>query len=109
MGKKENNLKNRLKNKGMSVRLQIESFKLNGDKGSGVPKLSLENLKITLCLRIRLLVSFDAMSKSWKCTSVNGIKLKLISFKGPYGLPRTVVATILTMLKPLIRKSLSQV
>ena len=92
---------------GCAVRLQVDNFKLNGDKGSGVPKLSLEILKVTLNIRLTLLLYYDSNAKVWKCKSGEGLKIKLVSFKGPYGLPRTLVATILTILKPLIRKSIA--
>jgi hypothetical protein len=93
---------------GVSVRLKVDFFKLNGDKGSGVPKLSLDSLRVTLTVRLSIVLDFDPVTKRWSCNSTSGLKLKLLTFKGPYGLSRTLVATILTMVKPLIRRAISE-
>jgi len=91
-------------NEGLCLRLKADGFKLAGDKGKGVPKIKLSELKITLQIKVEITLTFDSASKQWK-TSAKDFVITLLAFRGPFGISRTLVATILTLVKPLIRKA----
>ncbi len=75
---------------GVTARVKIEGFKLVGDKGKGVPKISFDNLNITVAFSVMLKLSYDQVSNQWRLPKSDLI-LKIISFKGPYGLNRRYV------------------
>lgn len=72
---------------GVTVQLRIESFKLTGDKGTKVPGIRFDNLKLTVSLSLGMVLSFDTATKKWALPA-NKFDLKILSFKGPYGLNR---------------------
>lgn len=72
---------------GINVRLQLDGFKMVGDRGKSIPKLKMETVKVTLTLRISFCFNFDVKSNSWK-SSPKTFKLDLINFRGPYGISK---------------------
>lgn len=88
--------------KGMSVRLKLEGFKLAGDRGKGIPKLNLSTVTVTLVLTVSMIVDFNPKTCKWNATSKNFI-IKLLSFKGPYGISKSVMSAILMVVTPIIR------
>lgn len=85
------------------MRLKVEGFKLAGDKGKSIPKLKFENLKVSLGLSCRVTFVYDDIKAQWTCKTFN---LKLLSFKGPYGITRGIVGAILSLVTPLIKSSI---
>jgi hypothetical protein len=71
-----------------------EGFRLVGDKGKKVPKLGFENLKLSVSLTLQMTLSFDPNTKKWIMPS-KGFNLKVLSFKGPYGINRRCVWLLL--------------
>lgn len=71
----------------MTVQFRAEGFKLAGDKGKKIPKLAFENLKLAVSLTLQMTLSFDTNTKKWLLPS-KGFNLRILSFKGPYGINR---------------------
>eukprot|EP01038_Epipyxis_sp_PR26KG_P004366 gene4366-6177_t len=90
---------------GITIKLQIEGFKLAGDRGKGVPKLKLDSLHVTIGLIVVLSLSFDMKTNKWICHSKN-FKIDIVSFKGPYGLSRSIVSMVMSLINPIIRSQL---
>ena len=81
-------------NNGVTIEFRIENFKLVGDKGKKIPKLQFENLKLAVSLQLHMTLSFDINTKKWLLPS-KGFHLKILSFKGPYGINRRYSGSIL--------------
>ena len=92
---------------GVTVKCKLEGFKLHGDRGSKVPKLAFENLKLQVGLTLAMKITYDMEKQSWSLPA-NRFNLKIISFKGPYGLNRSIVGMVLSFLTPIIRAKLIQ-
>lgn len=90
---------------GVAARAKLEGFKLVGDKGSGVPKLAFDNLTVTVAFSVTLRLHYDAKSAKWMLPK-SDFKLKIISFKGPYGLNGSIVSLVVSLLTPTIRYQL---
>jgi len=92
---------------GVTIKCKLEGFKLHGDRGSKVPKLTFENLKLHVGLTLAMKITYDMEKQSWSLPA-NRFNLKIISFKGPYGLNRSIVGMVLSFLTPIIRAKLIQ-
>jgi len=88
--------------KGVSIRLKAEGFKLAGDKGKGIPKLSMSSIKLTLVLVANILIDYDHKLSKWVTSSKN-FSIKIISFKGPYGTSKSIMGAILSVITPTLR------
>lgn len=88
--------------KGVSIRLKAEGFKLAGDKGKGIPKLSMSSIKLTLVLVANILIDYDHKLSKWVTNSKN-FSIKLVSFKGPYGTSKSIMGAILSIITPTLR------
>ncbi|KAJ1400243.1 hypothetical protein B484DRAFT_243498 [Ochromonadaceae sp. CCMP2298] len=87
--------------RGVSVQLCVESFRLVGDRGRGVPKLNFDSLRIRLSLSLSLCLTFDK-KKGWQLPA-SGFDLKILSFKGPYGINRyTLYICLCICIKPFL-------
>ena len=94
-----------MNNTGINIRIKAEGFKLAGDKGKRIPKIKMDNLKVTLSLKINIIINFDINSNKW-VTNPKEFKVELLSFKGPYGLTQSMVGAILSLVTPMIRTKL---
>jgi hypothetical protein len=90
---------------GLTVRLKAEGFKLVGEKGTHVPKIALANINVTAVVRVAITLVFHPRTKKWS-SSAQQFQVQLLSFKGPVGLGRTIVGTILSLVVPMIREKL---
>jgi hypothetical protein len=72
---------------GVIARLKVEGFKLAGDRGSGVPKLAFDSISITIAFSVSVRLYYDLKKQKWMLPKTD-FSLKIISFKGPYGLNR---------------------
>lgn len=77
-------------NSGVTVQFRAEGFKLAGDRGKNVPKLAFDNLKLAVSLTLNMVLSFDPNTKKWLLPA-KGFNLRILSFKGPYGINRRYV------------------
>jgi len=92
---------------GVTIKCKLEGFKLKGDRGTKVPKLNFENLKLQVGLTLTMKITYDMEKQCWSLPA-NRFNLKIISFKGPYGLNRSIVGMVLSFLTPIIRAKLIQ-
>ncbi|KAJ1408258.1 hypothetical protein B484DRAFT_403590, partial [Ochromonadaceae sp. CCMP2298] len=65
-----------------------------------MPMLNTTNTSMGLSLTMAL--SYDIQKQRWALPS-KGFDLKILSFKGPYGINRSVVGAILSLVTPMIR------
>lgn len=70
---------------GMVLTAKFEGFKLAGDSGTGVPKLKLDSVLVTIGLHVSIALDFNIAQRKWFTTPKN-FRLEILSFKGPYGL-----------------------
>eukprot|EP01035_Chromulina_nebulosa_P017380 gene17380-22928_t len=89
-------------NEGFKIILKADGFKLAGDKGKRIPKLRMESLKVTVSLTASLIISYDIKSSTW-ISNPKDFKLELLSFKGPYGITKSMVGIMLSIISPTIR------
>lgn len=87
------------------MRLKIGGFKLRGDSGKGVPPISLESVKVTVTIRVTVMLTFSVSQQKWTSSAQN-FKVEMIKFKGPFGLSRNVVAGVLSIVTPILRGQL---
>ena len=87
------------------MRLKIGGFKLKGDRGKGVPRIFLDSVKVTVTLRVTIMLTYHVKSKQW-VSSAQNFKVEMIKFKGPFGLSRSVVAGVLSIVVPMLRNQL---
>jgi hypothetical protein len=90
---------------GVQARLQIEGFRLAADKGKGVPKLNFSQIKVTIGFTAEILLKFNHKLNKWEINSKD-FKINVVSFKGPYGMNRSIVGLVLSLLTPTIRHAL---
>ena len=90
---------------GLTVRLKAEGFRLVGDKGMRVPKIKLASVSVTAVVRVGVSLVFNSRTKKW-ASSAQQFKVELLSFKGPVGLGRTIVGSILSLVVPMLRQKL---
>jgi hypothetical protein len=87
---------------GVMARLKVEGFKLAGDKGKSIPKLKFDTLMVTIAFNFSCCLQYSVEKSKWfidpKLFQVN-----ILSFKGPYGLNRSIVALVISLLTPTIR------
>jgi hypothetical protein len=90
---------------GVMARLKVEGFRLAGDKGKNIPKLKFDSLMVTIAFNFSACLQYDVDKSKWfidpKLFQVN-----ILSFKGPYGLNRSIVALVVSLLTPTIRSEL---
>jgi len=91
--------------KGLEVRFKLEKFMTNGDKGTSIPKISLDTIKITLELRVEMKLVYDVKTETWQC-SKDQLLIELLSFRGPFGTRKSMIAALLPIIKPQIRHAL---
>ena len=89
-------------NSGVNIKLKLEGFKL---RAKGAPSISVEEAVITACVRVSMLLSFNTATNKWQLKPAD-FKLELLAFSGPYGLSRTFVSTILSMVSSKIREAI---
>jgi hypothetical protein len=87
---------------GVNVNLKLEGFKL---RAPGAPKISLDEAVLTTCVRVTLMMTFNSESNKWKMSN-DDFNIKMNAFSGPYGLSRTLVSTVLTIVSSKIRKAI---
>ena len=75
------------KETGVQTKIKLEGFKLAGDKGKGVPKLAFDVINITVAFSLSMRLHYDMKAAKW-CLPRSDMQLKILSFKGPYGLNR---------------------
>lgn len=51
---------------------------------------STDNLKVTVCLRVNIVLTFDSEKSKW-VTNSKSFQIELVSFKGPYGMTKRLV------------------
>lgn len=90
---------------GVQARLQLEGFRLAGDKGKGVPKLNFSQIKVTIGFTADIVLKFNHKLNKWEINSKD-FKINVVSFKGPYGINRSIVGLVLSLLTPTIRHAL---
>jgi hypothetical protein len=90
---------------GVQARLQLEGFRLAGDKGKGVPKLNFSQIKVTIGFTADVVLKFNHKLSKWEINSKD-FKINVVSFKGPYGINRSIVGLVLSLLTPTIRHQL---
>lgn len=108
---------------GIKLRFKADRFRLAGDKGMGVPKLRFNELKLTLEVTVDVTLTFEERvglknnanaSSSSSSSSESGewklpgrdFQVKLLDLKAPFGITRTLGNTILTLVRPLIRRAI---
>lgn len=74
-------------NKGVTTKIKLEGFKLVGEKGKSIPKLNFDSLKITIAFEANITLFYDMKLSRWTTDSKH-FHIKILSFKGPYGLNR---------------------
>lgn len=95
-------------NSGVSCRLLIDNFKMRGDKGMKIPRLSFRQLKITAVVKVQISLNFNLRKNVWEAPS-KLFKIEMLSFKGPFGTRKSLIAPTLNLVMPLIRQKLVQV
>ena len=93
------------KEAGVSLCIKLESFKLRCDAGTGVPDISLDEVTLSVVVAMKVTMVFNYQQCCWGLLPGN-FKLELISFKGPYGLNKSIVSTVLGLVTPIIRAAL---
>lgn len=86
----------------MSLLFKVEAFKLVGDSGKRIPKIQFDNLILQLSLSITIVLEYDVAASKWT-TTPQQFKIQVLSFKGPYGLNRSIVSGVVSMVVPIIR------
>lgn len=92
-------------NSGLCVNFMIGGFKLKAEAGTGLPSLSFEWLRIEMSIKISLTLTFDFKTIAW-ISSPENFNISVLSFKGPYGINRRVVASILAFVVPTIKSQI---
>lgn len=87
---------------GVNINLKLEGFKL---RAPGAPKISLDEAVLTACVRVTMMLTFHAESNKWKMNNED-LSIKLNAFSGPYGLSRTLVSTVLSIVSSKIRHAI---
>jgi len=91
--------------KGLEVRFKLEKLMTNGDKGTSIPKISLDTIKVTLELRVKMKLVYDAKKETWEC-SKDQLLIELMAFRGPFGTRKSMITALLPIIKPMIRQAL---
>jgi hypothetical protein len=92
---------------GVSVRVLMNGFKLRCDPGTGVPNLSFDSIKLTVVVRVTIMLTFNVAERKWS-TNPKSFVVEILSFRGPFGTRRSLVSTILSLVSPLIREQLTK-
>lgn len=124
------NNKSKEEDDGITLRFKLDAFKLAGDRGKGVPKLSLESVKVTATVRVHINLVFNTQLGTWnaappvdngtegettgatKATTGFGSKgflIELLSFRGPMGLRRGMVSATLAVIIPTLKNQILSV
>jgi hypothetical protein len=72
-----------------------------------VPKLRFDLIKVTIAFTVSLLLSYDKKNSKWIADQKN-FRISILSFKGPYGLNKSIVSMVMSFVTPTIRKLLLQ-
>lgn len=99
--------KSKFEHEGISIRIKLDNFKLAGDRGKGVPKISLESTKVTVCVKVHMTIKFNVKANKWT-TSPKDFRIELLSFKGPYGINKSIVSATLAVVVPTLRSEILQ-
>jgi hypothetical protein len=62
-------------------------------------------VKITVTIRVTLMLTYSMTDKKWTAPP-NNFRVEMLAFKGPFGLSRSVVSGILTIVVPILREQL---
>lgn len=87
---------------GVTLKIRLEGVKLAGENLS-IPKLNFDVVDIVMSVRASLSLRFDLETSKWH-TSPQAFNLEVLSFKGPYGLSKTIMSPLLSMLSPTLRR-----
>jgi len=93
--------------KGLEVRFKLEKLMTNGDKGTSIPKLSLDTIKVTLELRVEMKLTYDVKKETWGCNK-DQLLIELMNFRGPFGTRKSMITALFPIIKPKIRKALTK-
>lgn len=87
---------------GVTLKIRLEGVKLSGENLS-IPKMNFELVDIVLSVRASMSLRFDLAQSKWEA-SAKDFSLEVLSFKGPYGLSKTLMSPLLSMLSPTLRR-----
>jgi len=90
-------------NLAVTLHIQATGFKLLGEKGKNIPRLSFDKLKVRLSVNSEIIMRYDVIKASWISDVFH---FKVLSFKGPYGLTKSLVSTLLSLFKSQIKKGI---
>jgi hypothetical protein len=74
-------------------------------KGKNVPKLKFDNLMITIAFNFSASLQYSLEKSKW-FIDPKQFQLNILSFKGPYGLNRSIVSLVVSLLTPTLRSLL---
>ena len=92
------------KDTGIVADITISGFKLKSEN-KGIPSVNLDNVNIRVSLRIEVLMSFFTNKGKWTCTPDHFV-VELLSFKGPFGISRSMVSGLLSIAVPVLKRNL---
>ena len=90
-------------NLAVTLHIQATGFKLYGEKGKNIPRLSFDKLKVRLSVNSEIIMRYDVIKTIWISDVFH---FKVLSFKGPYGLSKSLVSTLLSLFKSQIKKGI---
>lgn len=93
-------------NSGVSIRLKVQGFKIAGDKGKRIPQITMEEIKVTMVVNVVIIAHYNTSKNKWEISSSENFKIQILSFKGPFGISRNFVRTILSLVIPMIRRAI---
>lgn len=71
---------------------------MKGEKKSGIPTIKLDSAKLTMKIIIILGAVYDVKTNIWKAS--DNFSINLVSFRGPLGLGRRVVYSVIKRVMP---------
>lgn len=89
---------------GVTAQLHVGFFKLNSDSRA-VPAIAFDDLKIEVSVEVRIVLAFNMSTKQWEINS-DGFIINMLEFKGPFGLNKGIVSTIIKMAIPILKYQL---
>lgn len=87
---------------GVTLKIRLEGVKLAGENLS-IPKFTFDVVDIVLAVRASLVFRYDLAQSKWD-SGKRDFNLEVLSFKGPYGLSKTIMSPLLSMLSPTLRR-----
>jgi hypothetical protein len=88
---------------GVGADITIDGFKLKSEN-KAIPSLALDTLNIRVSFRVELLLSFFVAKQRWTATPDQFV-VQLLSFKGPFGISRSMVSALLSVVVPAIKRA----